>query len=68
MKARELIEMLEGLDPEKEVYFLPNNSYYAEEISTDYTKNASIHTFWGPDKKGVAVIYSGGQVGSVSEV
>ena len=60
--------MLEGLNPEKEVYFLPNNSYYAEDISSDYTKNAFIRTFWGADRKGVAVIYSGGQVGSVSEV
>ena len=63
MKVRELIEMLENVNPESEVYFRPSNSYYVEDFGNIRGK-VDIRTFWGVDRKGV-IINSNGQVGAI---
>lgn len=62
MKAKDLIEILEGLRENEEVYFLPNNSDYPEEFTFDVRRNVEIRAFWGDDFKGTLLV-SDGQVG-----
>lgn len=64
MKAHELISILEDLNPDTEVYFLPANGMYAQDFAPYVKENVTIHAFFGNDFKG-AVIGSGGQVGGV---
>ena len=62
MKAKELIEILEGLKPDEDVFFLPENSYYPEEFTYEIRRNVEIRAFLGSDFKGT-IITSDGQVG-----
>lgn len=64
MTARELIEILEDLNPETEVYFLPSNSCYPEDFSDGQPEKRNIRSFWGEDFTG-AIIHSDGQIGGV---
>ena len=66
MQASELIEILEGLRPDEEVFFLPNNSSYPEDFSGFIRRNVNIRAFWGPDYK-ATIIFSDGQVGGWSD-
>lgn len=66
MKAKDLIELLEGLRPDEEVFFLPNNSYYPEDFSERVRRNGNIRSFWGPDYK-ATIIFSDGQVGGLGD-
>lgn len=64
MKVKELIELLEGFDENEEVLFLPNNSYYPEDFSKQFSKDAYIRAFWGSDYH-ATVLFSGEQVGGL---
>ena len=64
MKAKDLIDMLGYLDPEEEVYFLPENSSYPEDFDGNVERNIEIRSFWGSDFKGTLLI-SDGQIGGV---
>ena len=64
MKAKELITLLEGLNPESEVFFLPANGMYVQDFSPSFKQDVNIRALFGDDRKGV-VIGSGGQVGSI---
>lgn len=62
MKVSDLIDLLEGLKPDEEIYFLPTNSYYPEDFSEDVRRKVEIRSFWGENFKGT-IISSDGQVG-----
>ncbi len=64
MKAKDLISVLEDLNPETDVYFKPQNSSYPEDFTGYVRENITIRAFWGPDFKG-AILTSDGQVGGV---
>jgi len=64
MKAQELITLLQGLNPESEVFFLPANGMYVQDFSPYFLQEMDIRGFFGGEMKGT-VINSGGQVGSI---
>lgn len=64
MKVKDLIDILEGLDENEEVYFLPTNSYYPEDFSDDVRRNMNINSFWGGGHK-ATILFSDGQVGGL---
>ena len=64
MKAGKLIKLLQGLDPEEEVYFQPVNSTYVEDFSTGVEHNVEVRTFWGPNEE-AAIISARKQVGAI---
>lgn len=66
MKAKDLIEILESLDENEEILFLPTNSYYPEDFSDDVHSNVTIRAFWGADYK-ATVLYSDGQAGGLGD-
>ncbi len=64
MKVRDLVEILENLPQEDEIYFLPENSNYPEDFGYGVRRNMEIRAFWGSDFKGT-IMYSEGQVGGI---
>lgn len=64
MKAKDLISVLEKLDPNTDVYFKPENSSYVEDFGGTIRNNITINSFWGNDYK-AAVLVNNSQVGSV---
>ena len=64
MKVSELVSLLERLDPDSEVCFLPTNSYYPEAFQDEAEEDVAIRSFWGRDRK-VTLLYGSGQVGGV---
>jgi hypothetical protein len=64
MKVRELISILEDLNPNSEICFRPENSSYVEDFSERFRGDVEISAFWGKDYE-ATVIMSGGQVGSI---
>lgn len=64
MKAKDLISVLEELNPETEVFFKPSNSSYVEDFSFKVRENMNIRAFYGDDFTG-AVLNSMGQMGSI---
>lgn len=64
MKAKDLIELLESLREDEEVYFLAENSHYPEDFSKSFRRGVEIRAFWGKDKNGT-ILVSGGQVGGI---
>ena len=64
MKVRELIDVLENLDYDSEVYFKPENSSYVEDFSSMVRKTISVRAFYGDDFNAYVMI-SNGQIGQV---
>lgn len=64
MKVRDLVEILENLPQEDQIYFCPTNSSYPEEFSCEVRRNVEIRAFWGSDFE-ATILYSEGQVGGL---
>ena len=65
MKVRDLIDLLEGLNEDEEILFVPNNSNYPEDFSKNIRRDAKVIAYWGPDYK-ATILFSKGQVGGLS--
>ena len=61
MTIRELKEMLDDYDEDKEVVFKPDNSNYV--YNPTYSHTHDVRTFWGKDFHGVIIHTE--QIGSI---
>jgi hypothetical protein len=64
MKVKELVTLLQGLNQESEIYFLPDHGMYVRDFTPSIFQDVTIRGMFGGELKGT-VIGSGGPVGSI---